>query len=564
MKLLVAVEDWSKLKVITKINLLTGENAETKKITKQKMSTPSKRQRTPHDYSGDGTYPPAEESVAENFGRTYAIDTGEDETKEEKHDNIGTFPLPSIQSLQLLSSLMLAEAEAKENARNWFCANTAFSKQTCMQRTTKDVKSWTTPFRSGLVGGMTAQECKQTCGVAPGSLSSSSPQIGNPSFLNGLIASMLSPKEVTQLIPTSRVNKLEYDPAQKSRLYLEAQLIGLITATTNQYYTNPKYFLNNILSFLRSQERTVNKFLSYPLLVHYLPRIERVNSAAFWPLFSQLPKREKLLVTLEVVRNNSSELPSVQTAVLQKFINEKVFQFNQYEITHDNEVTSELWKLRDDIFASFLSIFFYLSRRRLYINVMKSPEFVKIIDWYLELRGQEESEPGSMVRDLDSSVWYNQLSTTVNTFDTPPHSPETSVERWLSIFLDRGYYSGQRSTNPLPPPERLTDPLVLALYLKRDPAVISQIVEKDYKSISGLERINLLRENMLRLVLTPNQFNSDEVETDEQIAELDLDRRNFTPMFLYNTLGDIFLNIRDEIPSSQPRPQLYIPPVRPE
>lgn len=545
------------------------------------MSTPSKRQRT--------LIPTAADEAA-GF-----------ETKEEMKNppiyslssssSSSSSSLPLQLQLQLLSSPTIANTNVNAEAKmkNWFCANTALAKQTCIQRLPQDVENWTTPFSSGLEGGMTAEECEHTCGPSrgllslPSSLSSISSllqssrveaktnpmNLTNPlnlqggSTLNSLISSMLTPKEVIGVIPTSRANYSGFDAAQKARLYLEAQLTGLVSPS--QYYANTNYYLNNILAFLRGQERSVNKFLSYPLLVQYLPSVEKVNPVAFWPLFNQLPRREKLMAIVRVIREHWMGKTAL-TGLLEQFIATNVFQFSPYEITHDNELTRKLWKLRDIIFANYF--FDTVSRGLAAVN---SPEFVKVIDWYFELRDQEQSESPSIVRNLDSSAWTSRLSDFIDIRLVPPHSPSTPMERWLSIFLDRGYYRAGILTNQLPESIALRyDPLILSIYLKRDPGTISRIVENDYNSVAGLERINALRRAMTYRMIRPDQFtelagegedeDGDETKIENKIAEFE--KSNSTLMFLYNALGDVFQVINDEIPSSQPRPALYIAPVQ--
>lgn len=180
------------------------------------MSTPSsKRQHIPHSRQ-----------------------SGADEGKEEKKVEADYFPLQQLSSLP----------------RNWFCANTALSRRACIQRTPRDIENWKTKFSSGLQGGMTEDECKQTCiysAAEPQQSTMVVPQkykiLGreepvevpgmNSRFVNNLISSMLSTKDIRGLIPTSRANYVGIDPEQK-----KSTRFGIATVGINQRIFEPTLF----------------------------------------------------------------------------------------------------------------------------------------------------------------------------------------------------------------------------------------------------------------------------------------------------------------------------------
>lgn len=427
------------------------------------MSTPSKRQR-----------------------RFAATDDDEFETKEEKKPY---FPGPSSSSSSQFSPLQLllsaptlasseyANAEEEAKIRNWFCVDTTFAKQTCMQRSLKDVENWTTQFSSGLEGGMTAAECKHSCGRPTTQTWASSSTMGtmrqtsgvsavNSAILNSLIASMLPSTELSRILPTSRAVYAGINPLQQGQAYLESLLIG-ITAPKPGSYVNNRYYLRQILNFLRGQEQSVNKFLSYPLLVKYLPGIysHSHDHSIFFELLNQLPRLEKLTVLAAVRGLTAREI--------KQLIEQGTFQFADHEIVNDIPVNRQLWKLRDAIFLD-----------RIYD--------LKSVDWFLKLRLQEEQRA--------NSNWPMRLGNFFTAFKRiaryAQHNVNPFVVELLYTFLDRGYYlplEEWKSNNNLT--DALIDPLTLAVDTK-DQKLIDKVAE-NYESSTGLGRIVGLTQQLL-------------------------------------------------------------------
>lgn len=446
------------------------------------MSTQSKRQRT----------------IGSDYETNRDIIDDADEGKEEK---IGG----DYQPIQFLPS----QPPQLSLVRDWFCANTAFSKQTCMQRTAEDVDNWTTSFRSGLEGGMTAEDCKRTCGTAstlssssstpifptlfnplnssslssssssssssllspptnriryniPGSSSLTGTEVPgvNPVLFNTLIASMLRAKDLSHILPTSRASYVGMNSIQKAQLQLESLLVGLVAVGGSTLLgLNQKYYLDLILKLLQSQGKLFNRLTADPLLIEYLPKIyNRYNGSdstnvAFFTLLNELPPLEKFAVIYNTSLNQKDLL---------NLIEQGTFEFDEQNIVHDTATNRNLWNTRD-------------------IILLSRPENIRVIDWFLPIRLKEEL--------LAENHWPSRTHNLRELFKII-----TGVG-WLDstarIFLERGYYlpltefkvddSSKYNINSL------KDPLMIAIRIG-DPELIDRVTE-NYKNPIGVSRI---------------------------------------------------------------------------
>lgn len=426
---------------------------------------------------------------------------------------------------------------AAASPNNWFCTDNALTKRVCMQRSLEDVKNWMTSLNSGLQGGMTADECKRTCGheLMP-SLDES--KVVNTGFLTSMIASMLTPQEVVGLMRTNRLNLSQNDSIQKERLALDTELSAL-SNVSGALYTNYKYHLNRILNILRKQESSVHKSISYPLLVNYLPRIYYSAIQAFFPLFMQLPKFEKFKVLVKIGRINFNGF--AKSPVMQELIDQGIFNLvdDDDEIPQNNLKTRWLWEMRDEIFSGF-------GAQALY-NWDSSEEqeetfrkLVQIIDWFLAHRLKEEMQTGAVILTPALSKWFNALSASVvnlnNIFRT-----QTEIKRkWLRIFLERGYYSIEnRNENPI---WTNPGPLISAIVLN-DPVLISKVA-KEYVTEAGLLAIDA---EMTQLT----QFIAGARDEDKPKSQM-----------IYDSLTAIFDALITKVPLFAPALAILFPPPR--
>lgn len=509
----------------------------------QKMSTQSKKRRTAADSiptptsiatylrdlqsssSSSSSFPALTLFPFSNYGGGGGGedegDEGKFEGKEEKQrGRIGSIqPIRQLQSLQQLQQLQLPPIVPSDNEvkRNWFCADTWFAKQTCIQRLPKDVENWTTQFRSGLEGGMSEEECTRTCGQSimqsqpfnsssSSGLSSSSGSSFTPSMLsaqsvmrsayripgsqypvivpgvnsavvNDLVASMLKSNELANLLPSSRANYVGMSAAQQNKLELETLLTGLISAS--KLHLNDKYYLNRIIQLLRGrgvrqgqtqQVSYVSKFVLYPLLVEALPKISIVNPSAFFALLNELPHLEKLQAIL-----NSNRL---RPASVKQLINQGVFQFDDDELAQKTAESMELWNLRDGIIFNFI------------IRNLLSPQ---MIDGFFELRHQEEVR--SPLRNSDDVVLTPNLHNLFGNIRIAAiYLPETVYQKLLRLFLERGYYLPLNLTGEL-----ANDPLNIAIQTN-DPGLIEQVA-KHYNNEQGVARIKTMMNHIVQVSL---------------------------------------------------------------
>lgn len=431
------------------------------------MSTPSKRQRSvwKGDESADSADSDGGGSVDVDHPSTYS-DLFGSENKEEKKR--GQQSLQQLQSLSSIPSQLLPTP-----ARDWFCANTALVKRVCVQRRPQDIVNWTTNFNSGLEGGMLEEECKRTCGheirsatlqyKIPGSEGKVQVPGINPGFLSSLVASMLLPQEIVPLITTSRANYVGNDLMQKERLALDTELMALANIRYRPFYANQKYHLQKILSILKDQERSVRRALSYPLLVNYLTSIYYASRASFWPLFEQLPQFEKFKV-LSIISNQTPDEAGLEPAEMQKLMEQGLFEFKDDAIEQTNPRNSQLWEMRDGIFAQFFSEYRdrNLTARDADANSLLSEQ---LIDQFLALRHNEEVKTGGPILTKALLRWFRNLSSDVaNGKDTERWL--VSGRKWLRTFLERGYYGRTNyryyTDNPLVSAIVLGDPVLIA------------------------------------------------------------------------------------------------------
>lgn len=510
------------------------------------MLAQSKRRRT--------TYGEDETTTTSNLENS-----GGFEGKEEKRGGefqSSSFPI----QLQLLSSAFLPET--KENERNWFCADTALAKQTCVRRRPQDIINWTTNFSSGLEGGMTAEECARTCGqpttqfqqLIPSSSSSSllQPPLSlssalrsayripgsensvivpnvNTTIINDLLASMLKSNELANLLPSSRANYVGLNAAQQNIIELETLLTGLISAS--KLHLNDRYYLNRIVQLLRGQGVTrgqgpmrspiqtayVSRFVLYPLLVEALPQLSTVNPPAFFALLDQLPHLEKLRAIFASSRRLSLKL-------VEQLIKQGVFQFNDDELTQKTAGTAEiaedmeLWNLRDGIFRNLVS------------RQILPPQ---IIDGFFELRHQEElrsplrtdgdTDDRGVVLTPNLHELYKEIASSANRGVIS----DSFYKRLLRLFLERGYYL------PLEEWDRSfeTDPLYDAIDTVVTEGINdSKLIDKvasHYANPRGIARIKGMMDEIVRTSLPA-------AETEKERALL---------QYNYNTLDSILNDI---------------------
>lgn len=488
------------------------------------MFTPSKKQRT-----FDTTFVPddvALERYLDLVDRQLEL-----EAKEEEKNQWNRFPSFSSNSnfgsssLQQLPELVV---EAKEQIKNWFCVNTAFAKQTCMQRLPRDVENWTTSFRSGLEGGMTAEECERSCRRQPNGSSSLLPSVtnlpsslnlvgtsatgvpgANSTILNSIIASMLPSTELSRILPTGRAVYAAINPLQQGQAYLESLLLGL-TVSKSRSYVNNKYYLREILKFLNAQERTVNKFLSYSLLVKYLPQIytSSPDRSVFFTLLNQLPRLDKFIVLATF-----SGLP---TKELKQLIAQGTFQLTDQEIINDTPSNRQLWRLRDEIFLNWIS----------------DPE---IANWFLELRHSEEQ------RAINNwTVWMDNFPNLFRRIARDAAERNDPLKTDLvHTFLERGYYlplEEWKDTNTVR--DALLDPLVLAIDTK-DQKLIDKVA-KNYETPVGIVRVRKMLAT-LRQTIKPEYY-SDAPDLSEG-EKLKLEQA----IYRYNTLVSIWEGFSSEM-----------------
>lgn len=453
------------------------------------MSTQFKKRRTTTDSTDITTYLrdfPSSSSLTHTlFPFNDYGDEDKSEGKEEKQRG-------SI--LQQLESLPIESDNGMES--NWFCANTTFAKQTCIQRTPQDIENWTTEFRSGLSGGMTAAECKRKCGqpIIQSSSSSSSPVQPllrtayripgsqdpvivpnvNSTIINDLVASMLKSNELANLLPSSRTNYVGFNAAQQSKVELETLLTGLISAS--KFNLNDKYYLNRIIQLLRGRNYSISKFVLYPLLTNAIPQLAIINPDAYLALLNYLPHLEKLRVIFNTNR--------LRPTSVKQLIKQGIFQFDDDEIeqkavgivgTAENR---ELWNLRDGIISNFIA--------RNHI----APE---MIDGFFELRHQEEVR--SPLRNSDNVVLTPNLR---NLFDnigvTANYLSPTFYEKLLRLFLKRGYYLPLNLTG-----EFNSDPLNIAI--KTNDLELIEEVAKHYANEEGIARIKTMMDYIVAVSL---------------------------------------------------------------
>lgn len=495
------------------------------------MSTPSKRQRTPYEDSEN-----QRKLFYELFGHNEDEDE-DDDGKEEKREQLPQLPQFPLQAA---------------DHRNWFCTDNALAKRVCMQRSLKDAANWATEFRSGLQGGMTAEECKRTCGYElPTSLLSSSssypsemntPTSGvpgvsraNAGIVNSLIASMLNPREIAPLISTSRSNLLANDSIQKERLTLDTELFALSISGDSPLYSNPTYHLNKILNLLRKQERAVHKTISYPLLVRYLPQIYRANEGdTFWPLFNQLPRFEKLQVLTNTFRSSGSILNLEE---MQKLMEQGLFEFKDDEIFQNSKQTNGrnnsrnrwLWEMRDLIFYDFF-INYWNAHPDISDN-STLPLFEKVIDQFLTLRYDEEMKTsGVILTDVLISLSDYLLRTVIVVDDIFGRISEQKMllaRKWLRIFLERGYYSGGSVG--------YRDSPIVGAILLQDPDLVAKVVKN---------LLSFPEEGLLAIAKSLKGLKGDIDDGDDEKVE------TLREKFIYNSLERIFQNLLAEIPLS--------------
>lgn len=339
--------------------------------------------------------------------------------------------------------------------RDWFCVNTALSRRVCIQRTPRDIENWTTKFNSGLQGGMTEDECLRTCVHSPQQSSSSSssssslmvpPKYAIPGnrelvevpgmnlrFVNNLVASMLTTKDIRGLIPTSRANYVGIDPEQKNRLELEVQLLGLASEYSNQRY------LNAAIKILQLQDRMGTKFLSYPLLIKLLPPIYSRNPRAFWTLTKFLPLLERFVIFSKI----NLTMKDMQDGIAQGMFSLNADNTAEYDVG----AVRELWNLRDGIFSTFYSRFGNILDIETEIN---RENFISIINWFLTMRRLEEVKY-SVSRGTQETLnpfitknivaWYDRLAKyRKDSGDRVLPLAADYGNQVLATFLERRYY----------------------------------------------------------------------------------------------------------------------------
>lgn len=338
----------------------------------------------------------------------------------------------------------------------------------------------------------------------------------NPGFVNDGICSMLSWKSISNLLLVSRFSNDNFRPNYRQYVDLRESLIGLTKHASQRSYDQ---YLKKAMNILHSQEPKVNKYLSYDLLIEYLPSL--LNSfETFFILWQHLSREKKLLAVIQLIfqihqkdrqdinkyKNDYKDIIQL-TYLFNEFIKSGIFEMNDDEIQNECSKNSTLWNHRDKCFLDYHRIFRvkYLQR-----NVTESDrvDFQQIIDWFLARRYSEElSYPHNSKRFQSSTVaqWYHLIISCGQDFR---ENEFKQYNRGLwRVFLERGYYGPVKELKSSSQfyiyPTIYMDPILLAILHFKDSKLEATVTE-NYINKHGLKHLNNLKVQLEKWITPRN------------------------------------------------------------